>query len=122
MLGAPAIGWPPTAFSGRTARLMRIAEWLEWPVAFLALLVVPALVLEEHAGDPRLREAAYITNWIVWLAFCAEFAIRWAARPRLRFLREAWFDLLLILISPPFLVPDVLQGARSLRLVRAVRV
>jgi voltage-gated potassium channel len=78
-------------------------------------------VLEEHASDSRLREAAYITNWVVWLAFCAEFGIRWGANPRLRFVREAWFDLLLIVISPPFLVPDALQGTRSLRVLRLLR-
>jgi len=120
MIGALATE-PAPELSSRAARWMRLAEWLEWPVAFLALLIVPALVLEEHATDPRLREAAYVTNWVVWIAFCVEFAIRWAAQPRLRFLREAWFDLGVIAISPPFLVPDALQGARSLRLVRALR-
>ena len=94
---------------------------LEWSMAVLALLVVPALVLEDRATEPWLREAAHIINWIVWLAFCVEFAVRWAAAGKWRFLRTAWFDLLLIAISPPFLVPDVLQGARSLRAVRAIR-
>jgi voltage-gated potassium channel len=105
----------------RPSRLIRLADALEWPVAFLALLIVPALVLEEKASDPRLREIAYVTNWIVWVAFCAEFAVRWAADRRLRFVRDAWFDLALILVSPPFLVPSALQGTRSLRLVRALR-
>jgi voltage-gated potassium channel len=112
---------PPADPTLGAARLERIADRLEWPIAILALLVVPALVLEEHGGDARLREAAYFTNWVVWLAFCGEFGIRWAARPRLRFLREAWFDLLLIVVSPPFLVPDALQGARGLRAVRMLR-
>lgn len=123
MIGIGALATEPADpdFSNRAARWMRLADWLEWPVACLALLVIPALVLEERAIDPRLREAAYITNWVVWLGFCVEFAIRWAAQPRLRFLREAWFDLLLIVVSPPFLVPNALQGTRSLRVVRALR-
>ncbi len=99
----------------------RVAGALEWPVAILALLVVPALVVEERTTDPTLRELAHITNWIVWVAFCIEFGVRWAARRSARFLREAWFDLLLIVVSPPFLVPDYLQGTRSLRALRAIR-
>lgn len=110
-----------SAPSVTSARLVRLADALEWPVAFLALLIVPALVLEERATDPRLREAAYITNWIVWLAFVAEFAIRWASDRRLRFVQGAWFDLLLIVVSPPFLVPSAFQGTRSLRLLRTLR-
>src|SRR5207237_7328810 len=104
---------------------MRISERtlraLEWPIAILALLVVPALVLEERATDPLVREGAHIVNWIVWLAFCAEFLLRWSAAGQARFLRRAWFDLLLIVISPPFLVPEYLQGMRRVRVLRALR-
>jgi voltage-gated potassium channel len=94
---------------------------LEWPMAVLALVTVPALVLEYRATDPRLREAAYVLNWIVWLAFCGEFALRWVARGSTKFLREAWFDLLLIVVSPPFFVPDYLQSLRGVRALRILR-
>ena len=87
----------------------------------LALLVVPALVIEEHATTPLVRHIAVTLNWIIWLAFCAEFAIRWAADRTLAFPRKAWFDLVPILISPPFAVPGLLQGARSLRILRVLR-
>jgi voltage-gated potassium channel len=99
----------------------RAVRVLEWPIAVMALLVVPALILEDRATDPAIRHAAYLANWIVWLAFCAEFVIRWVADGRGRFLREAWFDLALIVISPPFLVPEYLQGVRSLRSLRVLR-
>lgn len=71
---------------------------LEWPMAVLALVLIPALVLEDRATDPRLREAAHVFNWIVWLAFCVEFGVRWIARGSVRFLREAWFDLRVCLL------------------------
>jgi len=103
------------------SRTTKLLNALEWPIAFLALLVVPALVLEDRATDPHIRETARLVNWIVWLAFCAEFGIRWAAARTTRFLRTAWFDLLLILISPPFFVPDYLQSTRSLRVLRILR-
>jgi hypothetical protein len=35
--------------------------------------------------------------------------------------RKAWFDLLLIVLTPPFGVSDVMQGVRSLHLLRIVR-
>jgi voltage-gated potassium channel len=38
-----------------------------------------------------------------------------------RYPRRAWFDLLLIAISPPFGVPAAMQGIRSLRLLRLLR-
>jgi voltage-gated potassium channel len=102
-------------------RLQRVIRAFEWPVALLALLVIPALVMEEHGSTPQVREAATLFNWIVWLAFCAEFGIRWAADRTLAFPRKAWVDLLLILISPPFGVPDAFQGVRSLRILRLLR-
>jgi voltage-gated potassium channel len=103
------------------SRWQTVAAALEWPIAILALLIVPALVLEERTTDPRLLLLAQTVNWIVWLAFCAEFVIRWRAARRWRFVQEAWFDLALIVVSPPFLVPAVLQGTRSVRAVRTIR-
>jgi hypothetical protein len=35
--------------------------------------------------------------------------------------RDAWFNLLIILLSPPFLVPDAMQGVRAVRAVRILR-
>jgi hypothetical protein len=93
-------------------------------------------------GDPRPRRHSgvahrrwvvtdrargrYDTNWIVWLAFCAEFVwLLHLAPNKRRFVRESWFDLLIIVVSPPFaLVPEAWQGlraARALRLLRLLR-
>jgi voltage-gated potassium channel len=101
-------------------RLERAARLIEWPVVVLALLVVPALLLETRAESPALRTTAIVANWVIWVTFCVDFAIRWALARRLSFLRTAWFDALLIVISPP-VVPDFLQSARSLRALRALR-
>ena len=98
-----------------------IIRRLEWPVAILSLLVIPALVMEERAASPEVRQLAVAINWTVWVVFVIEFAIRWAADRTLAFPRKAWFDLLLILISPPFGVPETLQGTRSLRVLRLLR-
>jgi voltage-gated potassium channel len=102
-------------------RLDRLARRLEWPMAILALLVVPALVMEERAVAPEVRTTGEILNWIIWIAFCGEFLVRWAADGKASFVRRAWFDLLLILVTPPFAVPDAMQGIRSLRVLRVLR-
>jgi voltage-gated potassium channel len=94
---------------------------LEWSLAFLALLVIPVLVVEDRAASAELRAAARVLNWVIWLAFAADFGIRWAADRRWRFLRESWFDLILIVLTPPVL-PESLQGIRALRVLRLLRV
>ena len=103
----------------------RLTRRLEWPIAILALAIVPALILEETTTNPALLRAAAIVNWIVWLAFCAEYVARLALAPRkAAFVRAAWFDLAIIVVSPPFLVPESMQGlrgARAIRLLRLVR-
>jgi len=90
-------------------------------MALLALLVIPAVVLEERAATPELRTVANILNWVIWIAFVVEFAIRWIADRTAAFPRKAWFDALLIVLAPPFVVPNTMQGIRSLRLLRFLR-
>jgi hypothetical protein len=92
-------------------RFDRIERASDLLMAVLALLIVPALILEEHAQSPGVRSFASMLNWVVWLAFCAEYLGKLAFAPsRRKFVRSAWLDLLIIVLSPPFLVPDALQG------------
>jgi voltage-gated potassium channel len=90
-------------------------------MGILALLVIPVLVMEDRATTPELRQAATVLNWIIWIAFVAEFTVKWAADRTLAFLRKAWFDFLLIVLTPPFGVPEMMQGIRSLRVLRLLR-
>jgi voltage-gated potassium channel len=104
------------------AAYARIVARLEWPMAILALAVIPALLLDDGVGTPRTHLIATSVNWFIWLAFCGEFAVRLAAAPDRRvFLRQSWVDLLVIVITPPFGVPETLQGLRAVRALRAVR-
>src|SRR5512140_2037573 len=104
------------------ARFDRIERATDLPMAALALLIVPALILEEHAQSAGIRTFASSINWVVWIAFCAEYVGKLAFAPsRREFVRGAWFDLLIIVLSPPFLVPDALQGVRAVRAVRILR-
>ena len=102
-------------------QLQRAVKALEWPMAILAVLVIPVIVMEDRATTPELREIAMAINWVIWIAFAAEFVLRWADDRTWSFPRKAWFDLLLIVLTPPFAVPDAMQGIRSLRLLRVLR-
>jgi voltage-gated potassium channel len=99
----------------------RIPRAFEWLMAALAILVIPALVLERRAPTPEIRTAALVLNWVIWLAFMIEFMVRWIADGRRSFPRRAWFDVLLIAVTPPIGVPDSLQGIRTLRALRVLR-
>jgi voltage-gated potassium channel len=112
----------PAAADTRTELSARIARALEWPMALMALAVIPALLLDDGASTPRVHAIAVAVNWAVWLAFCAEFLLRLAVAPSRRtFLRSEWPGLLLIVVSPPFAVPEAFQGLRALRAVRLLR-
>lgn len=94
----------------------------EWPMTVAAGLVVPALLLE-YSADPALRSIGTALNWGAWLAFCGDLAVRlWLAPVRLALLRRAWFDVALIVLTPPFVASDTLQSARALRAARVLRV
>jgi hypothetical protein len=83
-------------------RFERFERFTDLPMAFLALLIVPALIVEDRAQNVYLREAASTLNWIVWLAFCAEYLTKLAAPNVVIEAKNAWFDLLIIVLSPPF--------------------
>ena len=106
----------------RERRYRRLDHFLEWPMAVLAAAVVPALLIEGRGSSPALREAGNILNWIIWFAFCAEFLAKLALAPeRTQYIRTAWLNLIVIVLAPPFLVPESFQLLRSLRAVRFIR-
>src|SRR5262249_21073666 len=63
------------------ARFDRFVAATELPIAALALAVAPALVVEGHARTAAVRDIAHAINWIIWLAFCAEYAVKAALTP-----------------------------------------
>jgi voltage-gated potassium channel len=106
----------------RIHRVRRLLNRMEWPLAILALLVVPVLILEDRSTDPTIRWLCSAINWFVWLAFVGEFGLQMSvARKWGSFLRASWGKLLIILLSPPFLVPDGLQTIRGVRAFRILR-
>lgn len=106
----------------RERAFLRLTAALEWPMIILAMAVVPALLLETRATSVSWRAAGAALNWIVWVAFCVEFLAKLLIAPRrAAYVRSAWLNLSIIVLSPPFLVPDAWQGVRSARALRLVR-
>jgi voltage-gated potassium channel len=105
----------------REERLERFVRWSEWPLAILALALIPSILLDELTTGAGWHWWAEVLNWIVWLAFCTELGISAWLQPQ-HFFRRSWFDLLIVLFSPPFLGPEYLQGVRAVRVFRSVRV
>jgi voltage-gated potassium channel len=94
----------------------------DWAIFFLALLLVPVLILEETSTDPAVVGAATVANAVIWVLFALDYAIDlWRAPDRDAHVRSHWFDLALIVVSPPLLVPPEAQALRVLRAARLLR-
>ena len=100
----------------------RVTQALEWPMAVLALAVIPALLIDSGTATPRVHLIATSVNWFVWLAFCGEFILRAAVAPDPTvFVKRSWIDLVIIVVTPPFAAPETLQSLRAVRAVRILR-
>jgi voltage-gated potassium channel len=98
----------------------RIRHRAEPLILVLALLVVPAIILEETSSD-TLQAVALVLNIVIWIGFALELAFVLAvASNRTRTLRAHWLDAAIVVVSIP-VTPAFLQSARALRLLRLLR-
>lgn len=89
---------------------------------FLALLMVPLVLIQITAENPDVLLAAEIANAVIWLAFVAELVVFARRSPsRGAFVRRHWLDIAIVVLSPPLFVPPQLASLRLLRLLRLVR-
>ena len=107
--------------AGMDERSERISQRFEVPMLLAAVLVIPLLIIEEsNLGEPW-DTIGTVLNWGTWLAFLAELVVMLAAVPdRRQWLREHPVEVVVVVLSPPFL-PSSLAAARVLRLLRLVR-
>lgn len=100
----------------------RLRDFLDRALTVLALLVLPAIILEQALPDdsPWLV-IADVLDWTVWLGFAlclsAIFVIH---EDRRRFWRDYAFDVLIVLATPP-VAPEAVRALRVLRVLRIFR-
>src|SRR5215208_637482 len=91
---------------------------LEWPMFVAALLVVPAIAIEQSEATGALNTVAVVINWATWLAFVAEALLMLSVVDnRWGWIRDRPLEVSIVVIKPPFLPPS-LQAARVFRLLR----
>ena len=94
----------------------------DWATFFVALLLIPVLLLEETSGDPGVVQLATAANVFIWGIFALDYALDLRrASDRGAYVRSHWFDLALIVVSPPIIVPPEAQALRVLRILRLAR-
>lgn len=98
-----------------------LRRFLSTAVTAAAICTIPAVILEALYGrTPTLRWV----NWAIWLAFLSEYTVAmWACpnwRARMAHTKEAWLDVLIIVLTIP-IFPDDVQVIRVLRLLRLLR-
>jgi voltage-gated potassium channel len=99
-------------------RAREMERRLEWPMLVAALLVVPAIAIEQSEAGGALNSVAVLINWATWLAFLTEAVLMLrVVDDRWRWVREHPLEVAIVLVTPPFL-PASLQAARVFRLLR----
>ena len=92
---------------------------LHWAMIGVALLSIPALMLQEGTQDPSLNSAGRALDWFVFLAFSAEFA--WMLRltsHRSTYVVRNWLDIVIIVSAAANLVGFESEWVALARLLR----
>ena len=108
--------------SERWAALKELDEWLRGPMLLLSFVWLVLVVVELVHGTTQLLETF---GTAIWIAFIAEFALRFSLAPAKRvFLRENWLTVIALAVPALRLLRGfaLLRAARALRGLRLVRV
>ena len=108
--------------SERWQALHELDEWLRRPMLVLSFLWLLLVIVELTRGTSQLLETF---GTIIWIAFIAEFLLRFTLAPRKRpFLRENWLTIIALVVPALRLLRAFafLKAARTLRSIRLVRV
>lgn len=102
-------------------RSRRVEKRLAGPMLVAAILVIPVIAVEESSVGRPWEGIAGALNWAIWVAFAFELiAMLWVVPDRARWLRTHPLEVVIVVLTPPFL-PASLQAARALRLLRLLR-
>lgn len=109
--------------AGATPPPHQVPRGLEITMLALAFCMLPLVILEESSTDDTVLLWAESFSALVWIAFVGEYLFLLArAVDRGRYVRDHWFDLLIIVLTPPVVwLPNEMAALRALRAVRLVR-
>ena len=94
----------------------------ELPMLVLSILFIPVVGLPWLFSLPEVWESALLAaDWTIWAIFCLELMIRvWLAQQRLRYVRDHWFDVLIV-VAPLLRPLRLASSARAVRGLGALR-
>lgn len=119
----PGLGWQ----APRRKLYKKLEAAFSKPMLFFVLLILPLLLIEFGLHriveeQPWLRITIHVCTGLIWCAFAIEFIVLVSASERrLRYVKENWIDLLIILL-PIVLFLRTLRAIRLARLVRFAKV
>ncbi len=97
-----------------------VLHGMDYTVTALAVLMIPVIIVEETATAPAVLLATELLNWMIWLGFLTEVAAKLLlSRDRLAVLRGSWFELGIVVLTPPFIA--MLEPLSPIRTIRALR-
>jgi voltage-gated potassium channel len=100
------------------SRAERTARWMRTPLIVAALLAIPTIIVQESDLGRAWEVFGAAMDWLIWAVFAANLLIMLAVVPdRRRWLVQNPLDLLIVVLTPPFL-PVTLKLARVLPVVR----
>ncbi|WP_440952066.1 potassium channel family protein [Methanococcoides sp. FTZ1] len=102
----------------------KIESKLEIPMIVVALFVLPLVLVELEIVQtaPRIVKIATLLDNLIWFIFLLEFVLMLSLRSeRLEYTKNNWFMLLLLVLTPPIIVPEGFSSLRSLRSLRVAR-
>lgn len=101
----------------RETASQRVEQWTAAPLLVLALLTIPLVLVPALVELPPSVDSAFLAaDWMIWMAFAAEYLLRFSlAVDHRRYFREHLLDLLFVVL--PMLRP--LRAVRALRALRA---
>lgn len=104
---------------------IKIEDKLEVPMIILALLIIPVVIIELEFVQSNAYLVSYAANIDdgIWFAFLAEYLILVSLYDdKIGYTKRSWFNLLILLLSPPLISPEGFAAVRALRSFRAFRV
>lgn len=100
-------------------RAKKAGRFFEWPLLFLAFWILIDWYHREAGIDsPSLLP---LSNWVIWSLFTAELTLMsWLTDQPLRYIKQNWMSLFIVLIGIPLTVDLISVNPGALRALRLV--